>query len=104
MEDVMQSISNAIAIGAPLYNKGTPDGFEACFRVYEGTGLKFERDGACKGVREAFTDGLSRAKSMKSYKEKAWAMRDTFDGLINAFGKWCEQDAPCKKKYSRQRP
>ncbi len=106
MEDVLRSISNAIAIGAPLYNKGTPDGFEACFRVYEGTGLKFEKDGACKGVRDAFTDGLSRAKTMTSYKQKAWAMRDTFDGLINAFGKWCEQDAACKQKFSRppQRP
>ena len=29
---------------------------------------------------------------------------EAFDGLINAFGKWCEQDAPCKKKYCRQAP
>ena len=105
MEVVLRSISDAIAIGAPLYNQSQqPEGYEACFRVYEGTGLKYEKDAACKGVREAFTSGMSRAKSMKSYKEKAWAMRDTFDGLINAFGKWCEQDAPCKKKYSRQAP
>ncbi len=104
MEDVLRSISNAIAIGAPLYNQGTPEGFEGCFRVYEGTGLKFEREASCKGVRDAFTDGLSRAKSLTSYKAKAWAMRDTFDGLINAFGRWCEQDAPCKQKYSRPAP
>ena len=105
METVLRSISDAIAIGAPLYNQDKqPEGYEACFRVYEGTGLKFERDGACKGVREAFADGLTRAKSMKSYKEKAWAMRDTFDGLINAFGRWCEQDAACMKKFSKALP
>jgi hypothetical protein len=100
MEDVLRSISDAIAIGAPLYNRNTPEGYEACYRVYEGTGLRFEKDAGCKGVREAFQSGLGRARSMKSYKEKAWAMRDTFDGLINAFGRWCEQDAACMKKFS----
>lgn len=104
MEDVLRSISNAIAIGAPLYNQATPEGYEACFRVYEGTGLKFEREAACKGVRDAFTDGLTRAKTLTSYKAKAWAMRDTFDGLINAFGRWCEKDAACKQKFSRPAP
>jgi hypothetical protein len=104
MEDVLRSISDAIAIGAPLYNKGTPEGFEACYRVYEGTGLRFQKDAACKGVREAFADGLTRARDMKSYKEKAWAMRDTFDGLISAFGRWCEQDAACMKKFGKKQP
>jgi hypothetical protein len=106
MEDVLRSISDAIAIGAPLYNRMTPEGYEACFRVYEGTGLRFSRDkdAACPGVRDAFAQGLERARSLKSYKEKAWAMRDTFDGLINAFGRWCEQDAACKQKFSRPVP
>lgn len=104
MEDVLRSISNAIAIGAPLYNKRTPEGYEACYRVYEGTAMKFEKDAPCKGVREAFGEGLERAKPMQSYKEKAWAMRDTFDGLIHVFGRWCEQDAPCRKKFSAPAP
>jgi hypothetical protein len=101
MEDVLRSIGDAIAIGAPLYNRSTPEGYEACFRVYEGTSLKFQKDGACDGVRKAFDDGLSRAKSLPSYKQKAWALRDTFDGLINAFGRWCEQDAACMKKFGK---
>lgn len=99
MEDVLRAIGDAIAIGAPLYNRNTQEGYEACFRVYEGTSLKFERDGPCKGVREAFGDGLLRAQSMGSYKEKAWALRDTFDGLIDAFKRWCEQDKGCMKKF-----
>jgi serine protease Do len=104
MESVLKSIGDAIAIGARLYNQGTPEGFEGCFRVYEGTSLRFEREAACKGVRDAFGDGLVRARSMKSYKEKAWALRDTFDGLINAFGRWCEQDAACKQKFGKPVP
>ncbi|HEX5062666.1 MAG TPA: hypothetical protein VFV99_25010, partial [Kofleriaceae bacterium] len=99
MEDVLRSIGDAIAIGAPLYNKGTHEGYEACFRVYEGTALKYEKDAACKGVRGAFGDGLLRATSLGTFKEKAWAMRDTFDGLIAAFRRWCEQDQSCMKKF-----
>jgi serine protease Do len=104
MEDILRSISDTIAIGAPLYNQGTKEGFEGCFRVYEGTSLRFGRDAACKGVRDAFVAGLDRAKGMKSFKERAWALRDTFDGLINAFGRWCEQDAACSKKFGRPVP
>ena len=36
----------------------------------------------------AFGDGLQRAGSLKSYNEKAWAIRDTFDGLIEAAKQW----------------
>jgi hypothetical protein len=99
MEDVLRSIGDAIAIGAPLYNRNTPEGYEACFRVYEGTSLKFQKEGACDGVRKAFDAGILRAKSLTSYKQKAWALRDTFDGLINAFGRWCEQDKACMAKF-----
>jgi hypothetical protein len=99
MEDVLRSIGDAIAIGAPLYNRNTPEGYEACFRVYEGTALKLEKDAPCKGVRTAFGDGLLRASSLATYKEKAWALRDTFDGLIAVFKKWCEQDKACMKKF-----
>ena len=104
MEDVLRSIGDAIAIGAPLYNKNTQEGYEACFRVYEGTSLKFEKDAKCGGVRTAFNDGLTRAKNLESYKEKAWALRDTFDGLIKAFGAWCKQDSTCTKKFGAPTP
>jgi hypothetical protein len=104
MEDILRSISDTIAIGAPLYNQGTKEGFEGCYRVYEGTTLRFGRDASCKGVRDAFASGLERANTMKSFKQKAWALRDTFDGLINAFGRWCEQDAACSKKFGRPVP
>ena len=81
-------IAGAIEIGAPLYNKGTPEGHEACFRIYEGTATKFEQSGPCAGVKTAFGNGLLTANTKQSYKEKAWAMRDTFDGLLNAAKAW----------------
>jgi hypothetical protein len=105
MEEILRSVGDAIAIGAPIYNDAQraksatarSAGFEACFRVYEGTALKFEKDAPCKGVRAAFGDGLLRAKSLGTYKEKAWALRDTFDGLFKSFEKWCRQDKNCAK-------
>ena len=109
IQTTVKSILDAIEIGAPAYNKMTAQGFEECFRIYEGTALKLEHDGACKGVRSAFGDGLLRASSLASFKDKAWALRDTFDGLLNAAGKWCEQDAACrssatKKQQQQQTP
>jgi len=85
IEDVVRQIGEAIENGAPLYNDGK---HEACYRIYEGTAVKFEHDAPCTGVRSAFGDGLLRAGGLKSYTEKAWAMRDTFDGLIDAAKRW----------------
>ncbi|MEO6775939.1 MAG: trypsin-like peptidase domain-containing protein [Kofleriaceae bacterium] len=97
IEDIVQSIGEAIQNGAPLYNTGSPQGFEACYRIYEGTALKYEKDAACKGVRSAFGDGLLRASALSSYKEKAWAMRDAFDGLLNVSQRWAQQNVPAPK-------
>jgi len=94
VEDIVNAIGEAIQNGAPLYNTGTPAGFEACFRIYEGTALRYETSAPCKGVQTAFGDGLLRASSLATYKEKAWAMRDTFDGLINVAERWVKGKHP----------
>jgi serine protease Do len=107
MEDILRSIGDAISIGAPIYNRAQQEqnpearnaGYKACFRVYEATAMQYEKNAACKGVRSAFGDGLLRAQSLSTFKEKAWAMRDTFDGLIEGFKKWCMQDTACMKKF-----
>jgi S1-C subfamily serine protease len=85
--EVVRQIGEAIDNGAPLYNEGK---HEACYRIYEGTAVKFEHDAPCVGVRTAFGDGLLRANGLASYKEKAWAMRDTFDGLIDVAKRWVD--------------
>jgi S1-C subfamily serine protease len=97
--EVVKSIWDAIEVGAPLYNAGN---VEACYRIYEGTATKYEQNAPCKGIKAAFGDGLLRAGSIDSYKAKAWAMRDTFDGLIAVAEKWAKLNqgsfTPPKKK------
>jgi serine protease Do len=93
IEAVVREILEAIDNGAPLYNDGK---HEACFRIYEGTAVKYEHDAACPGVRTAFGDGLLRVNGLQSYTEKAWAMRDTFDGLLDAAKRWAEKHPPGK--------
>ncbi len=77
--EAVDSIRQAIELGAPLYNAGN---HEACYRIYEGTSMRFERESGCKGVRDAFGAGLLRSSTLDSFTEKAWALRDTFDGLL----------------------
>ena len=95
--EIVRQIDEAIENGAPLYNEGK---HEACFRIYEGTALRYEHDAGCAGVRSAFGDGLLRANGLQTYKEKAWAMRDTFDGLLNVADRFLRKRpaAPAKPK------
>jgi serine protease Do len=83
--EIVEAIRDAISSGAPVYNQGN---HEACFRIYEGTAIKFEREAACAGVRAAFGDGLLRAGAADTFTEKAWAMRDTFDGVLRGADDW----------------
>jgi len=53
--------------------------------------MRFEREAACKGVREAFGNGLLRASTLESYTEKAWALRDAFDGLLEVMVRRAQQ-------------
>lgn len=76
----VEAIGQAIELGAPLYNQGN---HEACFRIYEGTSSKLERDSSCPGIRDAFGAGLLRVATVPSWTEKAWVLRDTFDGLLD---------------------
>ena len=80
--EVFDSIRQVIAIGAPLYNEGKR---EACYRVYEGAAMRLEREISCPGLRDALGHGLLRASAADTddYTAKAWAMRDTFDGIID---------------------
>ena len=99
VDETVAAIMSAIDIGAPAYNKLSRQGFEECYRIYEGTALKLEASGACKGVRSAFGDGLLRATAIKSFKDKAWALRDTFDGMIRVSAMWCDgHQATCPER------
>jgi serine protease Do len=98
--EINRQIGEAIESGAPLYNDRK---HEACFRIYEGTAVKFEHDAPCAGVRAAFGDGLLRASGLPSYTEKAWALRDTFDGLLEASQRWA-MSHPAQVRPPAKRP
>jgi hypothetical protein len=105
IEDLVHQIGETIENGAPLYNEGK---HEACYRIYEGTSVKFEHDAGCVGVRTAFGDGLLRASGLATYKEKAWALRDTFDGLLEVARRWADKHpqgaSPTSKPPRKPRP
>lgn len=84
---VVKSITEAISLGAPLYNEGN---HEACFRIYEGTAIRLERESECPGLRDALGHGLLRATTEEGYTAKAWAMRDTFDGIMDVITRKAE--------------
>lgn len=77
---VVDAIADAISVGAPLYNRGDARG---CFEVYERTALELvARVKGCDGVKRALQDGVTHAGVAASWNDKAWAMRDTFDGIL----------------------
>jgi serine protease Do len=82
-----RAIDGAISVGGPLYNQGN---IEACFRVYEGAALGVQREvSGCAGAKKALMSGVSEAGRRSGFVDKAWAMRDAFDGLIDVLQrKW----------------
>lgn len=76
---VYQAIQGAISLGAPAYDQGH---HEACFNIYRDVAAKFEADKqTCKFIRDAFGQGLLKAETRSNFKDKAWDLRDTFDGI-----------------------
>lgn len=84
---VFSEIREAIEVGAPLYNPPICKA-EACYRIYEGVVYKLLRSVSCKGISDALNQGLARAEKLPTYHAKAWAMRDTFDGVMDLLMRW----------------
>ena len=86
------SLANAIELGAPRYNAGDHVG---CYRMYLGTATDLLSTlPACTGVRSALVAGMVRASVLQTYTERAWAMRDAFDGLLDAYQRKKKAAAP----------
>jgi len=80
LRTIVGDIDAAIKLGAPLYNEGN---FEACYRIYESTALDMEKKvEACEGPKRALLEGVKTADKLDDWADKAWAMRDAFDGLL----------------------
>jgi hypothetical protein len=76
-------ISEAISVGAPLYNEGN---HRASFQIYQGAASDIETrlPKSCPGPKRALAQGRARAAKLRSPTDQAWAMRDAFDGLAEA--------------------
>ena len=80
-ELIYRTLQSAIEVGAPLYNQGN---LAACYHIYEGAAADLEQrlPGACGGPKHALSDGQRRAATLSEAGAQAWAMRDSFDGML----------------------
>lgn len=80
---VGHGISQAIEVGAALYNQGN---FAACYHIYEGAASDIERrlPRQCQGPKRALSRGRNKAAKLDDPSAQAWALRDAFDGLSDA--------------------
>lgn len=79
-------IADAIRVGSPLYNAKN---FRACAQIYEGASSDLERSlaASCKGPKKALSDGRKKAAKKSDDALRAWALRDSFDGLTRVIDK-----------------
>jgi serine protease Do len=78
---VAKTLQGAIEVGAPLYNEGK---LAACYQIYEGAAADISQrlSASCRGPRAALSAGRLRAAKLVDPSEQAWAMRDSFDGVL----------------------
>jgi len=78
---ILQTLHEAIDVGAPLYNEGK---MAACYHVYDGAAddLAHHLPASCDSAKRALSDGQKRAAKLNDPSAQAWAMRDSFDGLL----------------------
>jgi serine protease Do len=91
LEEVALTLLQSIQIGAPLYNRGDAT---SCYRLYARTAERMIREHAqCPGVSDALRQGLERCARLDNEDACAWALRDTFDGLLNVIDRWLRAQA-----------
>ncbi len=78
---IAKTLQGAIEVGAPLYNDGK---LAACYQIYEGAAADITQrlPVACRGPKAALSEGRTRAAKLVDPGEQAWAMRDSFDGML----------------------
>jgi len=54
-------------------------------RIYEGAISEIDRKhSSCPAARRVLQEGIHNADQVTDWSAKAWALRDSFDGLMNA--------------------
>lgn len=91
VETVGHALMHAIRLGAPLYNQGDA---ESCCLVYLRATERLVHERAdCPGIQEALREGLRRYAGLEGADARAWALRDTFDGLLLVINRWLQAQA-----------
>jgi serine protease Do len=82
IELMMKAIADALDIGAALYDDGN---FAGSYHIYEGAASDLERKlgNSCHRPAKTLADGRKRAARLADPSDQAWALRDTFDGLLD---------------------
>ena len=83
IRDTFIGIQEAIDLGAPVYNRGE---YEACFVVYRNAAQRIS-PATCPDLRKALKKGIRNAEIEEDSANKAWALRDAFDGILVAIHK-----------------
>jgi hypothetical protein len=78
---IAKTLENAIEVGARLYNSGN---LAACYQIYEGAAADLTQRlaASCVGPKHALSVGRQRAAKLADPSAQAWAMRDSFDGML----------------------
>lgn len=80
LRELLIELAQAVKVGAPLYNDGN---VEACFRIYASAALQLSQQmPSCPGPKAALAAAVRRADQFTGWDDKAWILRDTFDGLF----------------------
>ena len=79
---IERRLDAAIKVGAPSYNAGD---FEGCYSTYDSAAAKLELalTNTCTGPVTALESGRRTARAKDTPSDRAWAMRDSFDGLFD---------------------
>ena len=102
LEQIVVAIAGAIRIGAPAYNQGDA---ATCYQVYADTARKLVQSRTdCPGPRRALITGLERAATLTDADSQAWAMRDTFDGLLKVIERFFKENAQLSKRDAPGKP
>lgn len=88
---LLRGIGDAIDVGAPLYNDGNA---LACYHVYEGAASDLQKQlgTSCPRAARTLAEGRRRAADLTKPTDRAWALRDTFDGLLEVIKTWGAAD------------
>lgn len=90
-ELIFKTLQDAIEVGAPLYNRGK---LAACYHIYEGAAADLAQrlPRSCGGPKQALSIGRRRAAKLSDPGEQAWAMRDSFDGVLELLARSSHRD------------